>query len=126
MTKLEEIFGLGCQLRRDSTACGLRVSLSTARKGRIYLSLLTRCDGAEIYFSPAIRHTHRNRRALRSRLFLPLPISPQRLLFLPFYNPLYFLLLYPIAIMSGDKMEVEAAEQKMNSMEHSEQHYFKR
>jgi hypothetical protein len=28
--------------------------------------------------------------------------------------------------MSGDKMDVEAAEQKMNSMEHSEQHYFKR
>lgn len=28
--------------------------------------------------------------------------------------------------MSGDKMEVELAEQKMNSMEHSEQHYFKR
>jgi hypothetical protein len=28
--------------------------------------------------------------------------------------------------MSGDKMEVEAAEQKMNSLEHSEQHYFKR
>ncbi|KFH43591.1 protein arginine N-methyltransferase-like protein [Hapsidospora chrysogenum ATCC 11550] len=27
--------------------------------------------------------------------------------------------------MSGDKMEVEAAEQKMNSLEHSEQHYFK-
>lgn len=28
--------------------------------------------------------------------------------------------------MSSDKMEVELAEQKMNSMEHSEQHYFKR
>ncbi len=28
--------------------------------------------------------------------------------------------------MSGDKMEVELAEQKMNSMDHSEQHYFKR
>jgi hypothetical protein len=28
--------------------------------------------------------------------------------------------------MSGDKMEVELAEEKMNSMEHSEQHYFKR
>jgi protein arginine N-methyltransferase 1 len=28
--------------------------------------------------------------------------------------------------MSGDKMDVEVAEQKMNSMEHSEQHYFKR
>nr|CEG03636.1 unnamed protein product [Fusarium acuminatum CS5907] len=28
--------------------------------------------------------------------------------------------------MSGDKMDVEIAEQKMNSMEHSEQHYFKR
>ncbi|KAF4965075.1 hypothetical protein FZEAL_10806, partial [Fusarium zealandicum] len=27
--------------------------------------------------------------------------------------------------MSGDKMEVELAEQKMSSMEHSEQHYFK-
>ncbi|CAF3547175.1 unnamed protein product [Fusarium graminearum] len=27
--------------------------------------------------------------------------------------------------MSGDKMDVEVAEQKMNSMEHSEQHYFK-
>jgi protein arginine N-methyltransferase 1 len=27
--------------------------------------------------------------------------------------------------MSGDKMDVEIAEQKMNSMEHSEQHYFK-
>ncbi|CAH0059663.1 unnamed protein product [Clonostachys solani] len=27
--------------------------------------------------------------------------------------------------MSGDKMDVEAAEQKMNAMEHSEQHYFK-
>ncbi|KAJ3521961.1 hypothetical protein NM208_g13068 [Fusarium decemcellulare] len=27
--------------------------------------------------------------------------------------------------MSGDKMEVELAEEKMNSMEHSEQHYFK-
>lgn len=26
----------------------------------------------------------------------------------------------------ADKMEVELAEQKMNSMEHSEQHYFKR
>lgn len=28
--------------------------------------------------------------------------------------------------MSGDNMEVELAEQKMNAMEHSEQHYFKR
>lgn len=28
--------------------------------------------------------------------------------------------------MSADKMDVELAEQKMNSMEHSEQHYFKR
>lgn len=28
--------------------------------------------------------------------------------------------------MSSDKMEVEIAEQKMSSMEHSEQHYFKR
>jgi hypothetical protein len=28
--------------------------------------------------------------------------------------------------MSSDKMDVEAAEQKMNAMEHSEQHYFKR
>lgn len=28
--------------------------------------------------------------------------------------------------MSDDKMDVEAAEQKMNAMEHSEQHYFKR
>jgi protein arginine N-methyltransferase 1 len=27
--------------------------------------------------------------------------------------------------MSGDKMDVEVAEQKMNSLEHSEQHYFK-
>ncbi|KAF4122479.1 type I protein arginine methyltransferase [Geosmithia morbida] len=27
--------------------------------------------------------------------------------------------------MSGDKMDVEAAEQKLNSLEHSEQHYFK-
>jgi hypothetical protein len=29
-------------------------------------------------------------------------------------------------IMSGDKMEVEKAEEKMATMEHSEQHYFKR
>lgn len=28
--------------------------------------------------------------------------------------------------MSGDKMEVELAEQKLKTMEHSEQHYFKR
>lgn len=28
--------------------------------------------------------------------------------------------------MSTDKMDVELAEQKLNSMEHSEQHYFKR
>jgi protein arginine N-methyltransferase 1 len=28
--------------------------------------------------------------------------------------------------MSGDKMEVELAEQKISSMDHSEQHYFKR
>lgn len=28
--------------------------------------------------------------------------------------------------MSADKMDVELAEQKLNSMEHSEQHYFKR
>ena len=28
--------------------------------------------------------------------------------------------------MSGDKMEVEIAEEKMKNMEHSEQHYFKR
>lgn len=28
--------------------------------------------------------------------------------------------------MSGDKMEVEMAEQKLKALEHSEQHYFKR
>lgn len=28
--------------------------------------------------------------------------------------------------MSGEKMEVELAEQKLKTMEHSEQHYFKR
>lgn len=28
--------------------------------------------------------------------------------------------------MSGDKMDVEAAEQKLNALDHSEQHYFKR
>jgi hypothetical protein len=28
--------------------------------------------------------------------------------------------------MDGDKMDVEAAEKKMSTMEHSEQHYFKR
>lgn len=28
--------------------------------------------------------------------------------------------------MSGDKMEVELAEQSLKTMEHSEQHYFKR
>ncbi len=28
--------------------------------------------------------------------------------------------------MSGDKMEVELAAQKLKTMEHSEQHYFKR
>jgi protein arginine N-methyltransferase 1 len=28
--------------------------------------------------------------------------------------------------MSGDKMEVEMAEQKLKTMDHSEQHYFKR
>lgn len=28
--------------------------------------------------------------------------------------------------MSGDNMEVELAEQKLKTMEHSEQHYFKR
>lgn len=27
---------------------------------------------------------------------------------------------------NGDKMEVEMAEQKMNELAHSEQHYFKR
>ena len=37
-----------------------------------------------------------------------------------------FCKLKKIAKMSSDKMEVELAEQKMNSMEHSEQHYFKR
>lgn len=30
------------------------------------------------------------------------------------------------AKMSGDKMEVEMAEEKLKTMEHSEQHYFKR
>jgi len=33
--------------------------------------------------------------------------------------------LYRTDKMSGDKMDVEAAEQKMKTMEHSEQHYFK-
>lgn len=28
--------------------------------------------------------------------------------------------------MTGDKMDVEIAEQRMKSLEHSEQHYFKR
>lgn len=28
--------------------------------------------------------------------------------------------------MSGDKMDVEVAEEKMKTLEHSEQHYFKR
>jgi protein arginine N-methyltransferase 1 len=28
--------------------------------------------------------------------------------------------------MTGDKMDVEVAEQRMKSLEHSEQHYFKR
>lgn len=28
--------------------------------------------------------------------------------------------------MSGDKMDVEVAEQKLKAMAHSEQHYFKR
>jgi type I protein arginine methyltransferase len=28
--------------------------------------------------------------------------------------------------MAPDKMEVEVAEKKLNNMEHSEQHYFKR
>jgi protein arginine N-methyltransferase 1 len=28
--------------------------------------------------------------------------------------------------MSGDKMDVEVAEEKLKTMEHSEQHYFKR
>lgn len=28
--------------------------------------------------------------------------------------------------MSGDKMDVELAEEKLKAMEHSEQHYFKR
>lgn len=28
--------------------------------------------------------------------------------------------------MSGDKMDVEQAEEKLKTMEHSEQHYFKR
>lgn len=54
--------------------------------------------------------------------------------FVPPSIPLIFVLfqdqslnfIVSIANMSGDKMEVEAAEQKMNSMEHSEQHYFKR
>merc|ERR1712000_669247 len=53
--------------------------------------------------------------------------------FVPPSIPLIFVLfqdqslnfIVSIANMSGDKMEVEAAEQKMNSMEHSEQHYFK-
>jgi hypothetical protein len=32
----------------------------------------------------------------------------------------------PMAASFGDKMEVEKAEEKMASMDHSEQHYFKR